>query len=151
MLNDTLELQALEVHLLLFKMKTHTWYKIYYKMKQYIETLQEDQIAAYPEKADIEKRVYHGHIHIHIKRSFTTDAVLLYEKLNSYVNKNNPVILIGVTNQHGKVSSPLIVDLIVMLHKEVPDYIVIKGSVHPHDWLAAEDRLRHRGFLPQCR
>ncbi|WP_158736956.1 hypothetical protein [Alteribacillus sp. YIM 98480] len=147
MLSDALELDALEVHLLPTKMTQYNWNKMFQKMKKYIEHLQENQIATYPEKAEITRRICDGHIHVHIKRCFTTDAILLYSDLRSYVNQTHPLILIGVTNDYGKLSTPLIMDLIVMMQIDMPGKVFIKGYIHPQDWLKSIARLQGRGYL----
>ncbi|MFB4163275.1 hypothetical protein ACE1TI_05425 [Alteribacillus sp. JSM 102045] len=144
---DPLELEALELHLLPNKITQAHWNNIYQVMKEYIEHLHEDQIASYPEKAIIDRKICTGHIHIHIKRSFTTDAVLLYSDLCSYINKTSPLILLGVTNEYGKLSTPLIMDLIVMMQSHIPGKVLIKGYIHPQDWLKSIDRLQKQGYI----
>ncbi|RSL29553.1 hypothetical protein D7Z54_30610 [Salibacterium salarium] len=145
--DSPLELEALEVYLQPSMTSQQDWKQLYCKMMQYIKNLDDDAIVHYPEKAEIESIVKLHHIHIQIKRSFTTDVILLYPELSSYVNQEETLILLGVSNNHGKVSTPLIIDIIVLIQSTIPGAILIKGYLHPNDWEKSMRRLQKQDML----
>ena len=142
-----LDLESLEVYLHPLSVSQEEWNPLYEKMKSYLENFDDSCIMSGHYPATLDKRITPHHIHINVRRAFTTDAVLLYKDLSSYINQQNPLILLGVMNQHGKISTPFIMDLLVILNAHFPKLTTIEGFLHPACWKEAIYRVREYGYF----
>ncbi|MFZ4451772.1 hypothetical protein [Salibacterium aidingense] len=142
-----IELEALEVYLQPSLVSQREWETLYKIITKYLRTVGKEDMVRYPEKATVIRKIEEWHIHIQIKRTFTTDVILLYSDLSSFLNQSEALILLGVSNEHGRISTPLIIDLIVLIQTNIPGIIRVKGYLHPGDWGAAILRLQRKGLL----
>ncbi|RSL31839.1 hypothetical protein D7Z54_18755 [Salibacterium salarium] len=142
-----IELEGLEVYLQPSMTSQQEWNIVYSRIKEYIKNLADEDIVLYPEKTTIDRIIKSCHIHIQIKRSFTTDVILLYRDLSDYLNQEETLILLAVANEHGKVSTPLIIDLIVLIESVIPGTIIINGYLHTSDWGKSLQRLQNQDML----
>ncbi|MGY4688447.1 hypothetical protein [Salibacterium sp. K-3] len=142
------DLEAVEVYLQPGCITQMEWADLYRNVSGYLHNLEAHDIVHYPEKAEVLSKVEAYHIHIQIKRAFTTDVILLYPDLSSYANQTEALILLGVSNAHGRLSTPLIIDLIVLMQTKKPGLVRVKGYLHPEDWDASLTRLQEKGLLP---
>ncbi|SFM19989.1 hypothetical protein [Salibacterium qingdaonense] len=145
--DSPLELEALEVYLQPDFITQMEWAKLYRNICRYVQTVTHHDMVRYPEKAEIMRKMETSHFHIQIKRAFTTDVILLYLELACYINQEEVLIMLGVSNNHGRISTPLIIDLIVLIHTQQPGLIRVKGYLHPEDWTVSLYRLQERGLL----
>lgn len=79
--------------------------------------------------------------------SFSTDTVIIYRNLMKYRVSDSPLIALGVCNEKGKLLTPFIMDIIVLLKANLPKAILCKGYLHPEDWKESMMRLHDMGYL----
>ncbi|WP_240376115.1 hypothetical protein [Bacillus piscicola] len=140
-----IELKSLEVCIHPQQISQQEWNVLFNTMKNYIEHATDEHIAAYSEMAVIDKDVTVDCIHISVRRAFTTDIITLHADLSWYIDQDRPVVCLGVANEYGRISTPLIMDVAVLLSAQLPDAVTIDGYLHPRDWTKALERLQKRG------
>ncbi|SFQ27138.1 hypothetical protein [Salibacterium halotolerans] len=145
--NSSFELEALEVYLKPDFITQQEWTKLYENICRYVQAAQCRDMVRYPEKSEVLRKTGSSHFHIQIKRTFTTDVILLYLELSCYRNQNEVLIMLGVSNDYGRIATPLIIDLIVLIHTHKPGLIQLKGYLHPEDWDISLSRLQEKGLL----